>query len=176
MSPFLFLVFCLSAGNAAKLSAQAGSRRALPAQETTRAAKPKAGPRVWGDLLQKYAAKPAGVTLVGCRAGQPGGQTVAIATYQVSGANAAGAEQFFRAHYGMGSLVFVCCGWEPAAGKSGQLASATLRKINPNYALLITMYSDAQTMEKTLLHGGSGAYRDKRKVPLFIIEAKVVDV
>lgn len=138
--------------------------------------KPKGRPSLCGDLLQQYASKPAGLVLLGCADGQPGGQTVAVATYKVSGANAAQAETFFQARYGMGKLTFACCGWEPAQGKRGQVENAALRKLNPNYSLLITMYSDAQAMEQSLVQDNASAWKDKRKVKQFLVEVTIVEV
>ena len=86
------------------------------------------------------------------------------------------AERIFHAQYGMGNLAFLCCGWEPAQGKVGQLASAKLRKINPDYTLLITMYSDARVIEQAMLRGDTAAFRNRRKVRRFIVEVKVVEV
>ncbi|RZK62224.1 MAG: hypothetical protein EOO59_03080 [Hymenobacter sp.] len=40
---------------------------------------PKGRPSLCGDLSPQYASKPAGLTFIGGAAGQPGGQTVAVA-------------------------------------------------------------------------------------------------
>ena len=134
------------------------------------------GSAVCGDLLQRYATRPVGVRFIGCTPGQPGGQTVATATYRVSGANSVSAEQFFHTHYGMAHLTFVCCGWEPAQGRTGQVTSARLRKLHPNYALVITMYSDAQAMAQNLGRGDTGSWRNRRQVKQFIVEVRIMDV
>ena len=169
----LLLTICLVA-----LAMQtAAAQTPRPARATTWAtAKPKSCPRVGGDLLLNYATKPAGLTLLGYKAGQPGGQTIAVATYQVAGADAGKVEAFFRAHYGMGELTFLCCGWEPAEGKQGEVESAALRKLNPDYSLLLTMYSDAQSMGEALASGDSGAWKDKRRVKRFLVEVKVMEI
>jgi len=131
---------------------------------------------VCGDLLQQYATKPAGVVFSGCKEAKPGGQTVAVATYTVSGANSLNAERIFHEQYGMGNLTFLCCGWEPAQGKIGQVASAKLRKLSPDYTLLLMMYSDAQVIEQAMLRGDTAAFKNRRKVKRFIVEVKVVEI
>ena len=76
----------------------------------------------------------------------------------------------------MGKLTFLCCGWEPAEGKIGQIASAKLRKLNPDYTLVIMMYSDARVIERAILRGDTAAFRNRQKVRRFIVEVKVVEV
>lgn len=148
MRLFLLLSACLLTLAPSKPAARVSHRLAGPVQEARQArAKPSSRPKVYGDLLDHYATKPAGVVFVGCKEAKPGGQTVAVATYTVSGANSLNAERIFHEQYGMGKLTFLCCGWEPAQGKTGQIASAELRKLNPDYTLLLMMYSDAQVIE-----------------------------
>lgn len=159
------------------VSCQSVSQLHRPMQLAVRAStKAKNRPSLCGDLLQQYASKPAGLMLTSCEDGRPGSQMVAVATYQVSGANAAQVETFFRARYGMGKLTFVCCGWEPANGKHGQVDNAALRRLNPAYSLLITMHSDANIMEQALAQGDASAWKDKRKVKRFLVEVSLVEV
>ena len=177
MRLFLLLGACLLTLATSKPAACISHRLAGPAPEARQArARPSINPKVCGDLLQQYATKPAGVVFIGCQEAKPGGQTVAVATYAVSGANSLNAERIFHEQYGMGNLTFLCCGWEPAEGKTGQVASAKLRKLNPNYTLLITMYSDAQAIEQAMLRGDTAAFRNRRKVKQFIVEVKIVEV
>ena len=134
------------------------------------AARPASSPDVCGNLLQQYATEPPGVVFTGCAKGQ--GQTVAVASYRVAGAESARVEKFFREKYGMGKLVFVCCGWEPENGRTGQSASAALKRLNPDYSLTITMFAT----DATLMASGTRALTDKRRVKHFTVEVRVEEV
>lgn len=174
MKPFVFLIIWITVGRMAECHPREPEGVATSFQGVKHAAtKPEGSPDLLcGDLLQKYAAKPAGLILLGCTKGQAGSQTVVVATYRVSGAKAAAAEKFFHERYGMGNLKFVCCGWEMAAGKKGQVASPVLKKLNPNYVLLIAMYADDQAV----MSGDLSALKDKSKVKYFTVEVEIVNV
>jgi len=177
MRYFLLVASCLCTLGSSTSPAQGGRQRLTPGPPAARAVRtPRGRPHVADDLLLHYATKPAGVTLLRAQPGAPGSQTLAVATYQVHGAAAWRAEQFFRTHYGMGPLQFVCCGWEPAAGKLGQVASAPLRNLNPNYRLVVTMFSKPHALEQAMLTGTPRAWRDRRQVTQFIIEVTLLDV
>lgn len=71
-----------------------------------------------GDLLTLYARKPINLKYLSCKQGE--GQLIWEAEYRVSSQYIEEVENFFVTEYGMGELVFTCCGWEPEGGKTGQ--------------------------------------------------------
>ncbi len=124
-----------------------------------------------GDLLQNYAQKPYGVNFVDCKEGS--GQVIAEAIYKVAAEDVDAVEQFFVNSYGMGELEFVCCGWEPKDGKTGQPMSKALRQLDANYSLLISMHGNAEVENE------DGTYRietNRSKIQYFYVTVQIVEV
>jgi len=71
------------------------------------------------------------------------GQYIKQAIYRVASEHSHQVEWFLVNTFGMGKLKFVCCGWEPENGKSGNIACRALEKM-PSYHLAVEMYASAE--------------------------------
>lgn len=124
-----------------------------------------------GDLLVQYAKKPAALEFIDCKKGTV--QNIWTARYRVAGKDAASIEQLLKKKYGMGKLVFNCCGWECKKGKYGMINSKKLKAINSNYLMSITMTGNG---EQTNENGEYYLETDRNKIPFFEITVEVLDI
>lgn len=124
-----------------------------------------------GDLLTRYAEKPDELEFLKCERGE--GQTVLEADYRVTGKKSKDVEAFLAEKYGMGNLKFTCCGWEPEDGKNGQIDHVELRRINPNYSIIISMFASAEKEDK---NGKSYIEFDRNKIDYFTVRVKIIEV
>lgn len=124
-----------------------------------------------GDLLALYAEMPEkleALAFVKCE--KTNGQTVARATYRVSGKASQAVEGFFVRHYGMGKLHWVCCGWENSGGNGGSFNHKALAKISPNLSGIISMHASGEVPPDNELEF------DRNKIPYFTVEVELIDV
>lgn len=124
-----------------------------------------------GDLLAEYAEKPAVLEFIDCK--RETEQEIWTARYRVAGKNAESIERLLRKKYNMGKLTFACCGWECKGGKHGVIKSEKLKKINPNYSMIISMYGSGE-----LENEKKEAYleRDRDKIPFFEVTVEVLNI
>ncbi len=115
-----------------------------------------------GDLLSQWAEKPNELEFLDCEPGE--GQLIFKANYRVSGKQAHLVETFLRKKYGIGKLVFLCCGWDSKNGKIGIFKKPDLTN-GIHYD--ISMYS-----EETLIKDRN----QWNKIPYFYVTAKVLDI
>ncbi len=90
-----------------------------------------------GDLLKRYASSHPKLKFVSCQPGSPNGQAAVVATYEVRGDDSYEVEEFLVEHYGMGNLVWACCGWE--SQRFGSFTHKDITDANPHYNVLISM-------------------------------------
>lgn len=124
-----------------------------------------------GDLLSRYAKKPAKLSFVNCVDGE--GQVILSAKYTVSGKNSKEVEDFLVKAYGIGKLKFVCCGWESKNGKNGQIDNLKGLEDDPNYCLSISMFASAEQVsndKETYLE------LDRTKIEAFTVLVQILDV
>ena len=91
-----------------------------------------------GDLLKQFGTTPDQLEFVECSPAHAP-QVASIARYRVPGAQAGIVEDFLNKEYGMNSLQFVCCGWEPKEGVPGSLTV-------PGHYFSISMHSEETLM------------------------------
>jgi len=99
-----------------------------------------------GDLLEIYAQKPDGLEFVSCEKVEDE-QTIARATYRVSGKNSKRVEGFLVGKYGMGKLKWACCGWDNG-GKYGSFEHLDLTKVHPFLSVIINMYASGEVTDE----------------------------
>jgi len=75
-----------------------------------------------GDFLQELKLKPAQLEHIECQPGHVAQVRALIASYRVTGAQAATVERYLNHRTGMARLRFLCCGWEPAAHRLGRVS------------------------------------------------------
>jgi len=119
------------------------------------------------DLLQEYAEKPMKLEFVDCRTSTNNIQTIAHATYRVSGKDAQGIEDFLIEKYQMGELQWVCCGWENDT-KCGQFEHPELLEIDPYCSGMIQMFTKGITDHQE--------YFQKSEVEYFTVIVELVIV
>ena len=123
-----------------------------------------------GDLLEKYAIKPANLEFVTCEKGE--GQTVVLAEYRVSGTESKEVEDFLVQEYGLGQLEWVCCGWE-SQGKYGSFSHEAIISSNENYGVIISMFASAELEDE---QGKTYLEFDRQKIPYFTVWVSIVEV
>jgi len=116
-----------------------------------------------GDLLARYDEKIPNVEFIECHKGKD--QTIVETKYKVAGTKAKEVEKILIEKYGLGALKFVCCGWEPSNGQSGEILNTELKEINPYYYLEISMYANAEKQDK---NGEVYIEKDRSKVDFYI--------
>lgn len=121
-----------------------------------------------GDLLSRYAEKPAKLNFLDCVSGE--GQVILEAKYEVSGKDSKEVEDFLVKAYGLGKLKFVCCGWESENGRNGQIDAVKGLEDYPNYSLSIIMFASAEIEEEGRLE------LDRNKIKGFTVLVQIVDV
>jgi hypothetical protein len=92
------------------------------------------------DFLANVGVRLKGLTYLSCEPAQNAQIPVLRAQYEVSGAQAGVIEAQLKQRFGMSSLKFLCCGWEPENGVVGQ------RRDERGFAYLVSM-----TSEETIL-------------------------
>lgn len=120
------------------------------------------------DLLEEYASRPEHLKFEECTVVNLN-QTKLKARYSVPGKDAFVVEQFLMDKYGMEQLKFVCCGWE---AQSVYFHSEELKKINGDYVLEISMFGNAEKVDKT---GEVILEMDREKVN-FWVEVTLLEV
>ena len=91
------------------------------------------------DYLATFNKKPKNLEFMGC-VEFPRGQARFEAKYKVSGTRAAEVENYFVKIFNMKKLRFMCCGWEPEGGRTGQY-NRVVNKVD--YIYLVTMYTSS---------------------------------
>lgn len=124
-----------------------------------------------GDLLSRYAEKPAKLSFVNCVTGE--GQVILEAKYSVSGKDSKEVEDFLVKTYGLGKLQFTCCGWESKNGKNGQIDDLEGLEKYPSYSLTISMFASA---EQGLKKNEMQLELDRTKIECFTVLVQIVDV
>lgn len=124
-----------------------------------------------GDLLSRYAKKPAKLNFVNCASGA--GQVLLEAKYRVSGTDSKEVEDFLVNTYGLGKLQFVCCGWESRNGKNGQIDKVKGLEDYPNYSITISMFANA---EKESTEENGKLELDRNEIAYFTVLVQIVDV
>ncbi len=122
-----------------------------------------------GDLLDVYAEKPEKLEFVECKT-YKSSQSRVVATYRVSGKDAAEVEAFFVEKYGMGELKWACCGWE-TSGKNGSFKHPELTAISPYLSAIITMFASAEVD-----YNEEGLELDRTKIEYFTVEVNIAYV
>lgn len=74
-------------------------------------------------------------------------QKMCETTYVISGRHARAAEAMLMHRYGMGKLVFECCGWFPEKGKTGYFRRSH-RMADGSEAIYVISLSSEETAEK----------------------------
>jgi hypothetical protein len=92
------------------------------------------------DFLANAGVRPKGLTYLSCEPARNAQIPVLRAQYEVSGIHAGVIEAQLNERFGMSSLKFLCCGWEPKDGGVGQ------RRDERGFAYLVSM-----TSEETIL-------------------------
>lgn len=124
-----------------------------------------------GDLLSRYAEKPAKLSFVNCVTGE--GQVILEAQYSVSGKDSKEVEDFLVKAYGLGKLQFTCCGWESKNGKNGQIDALKGLENYPNYSLIISMFASAEQESK---ENETELELDRTKIEHFTVLVQIVEV
>ena len=88
------------------------------------------------DFLANAGVRLEGLTYLSCEPAQNAQIPTLRARYEVSGAQAALVESRLQERYGMARLKFLCCGWEPENGRTGQ------RPAERGYAYIVNMGSE----------------------------------
>lgn len=123
------------------------------------------------NLLAAYSKQPKYLELVECKIGE--GQTIKYSTYKVTGAHSLDVEKYLVENYGMGKLMFTCCGWEPQDGKEGEIINNELKKLNKDYHLLVMMTGDAEKKnDKDSLY----IEKDRNKIDYFNVTVRLVEI
>ena len=99
-------------------------------------------PLTCGDLLQRYGREIPHLHYIDCSEEMANPQLALKARYRVSGGQSYAIEKILIEQYGMGPLVFQCCGWETAHGETGHFSVPELAELSPPYGVMMTMYSD----------------------------------
>lgn len=123
-----------------------------------------------GDLLAMYAQKPDKLEFIECKVGSHA-QTLVEATYEVSGENSKTVEDFFVQKYGMGKLVWVCCGYE-SRGQYGEFSHERLEAVSPYVSGIITMAGSGEIENSPQ---GVGLEFDRNKIR-FIVTVTILEV
>lgn len=74
-------------------------------------------------------------------------QNLCTSVYKISGQYAHATERLLIKKYGMGKLVFACCGWEPKNGQNGYFKPAHLLA-NHAYAYYSITIGSEETLER----------------------------
>jgi len=122
------------------------------------------------DLLETYAQKPDNLVFIGCKV-EPKAQVLAEAIYEVSGENSVAVENFLVQTYGMGKLVWLCCGYE-SRGQYGAFDHEALTAISPYVSGIITMSGSGEVAGDAQ---GIGLEFDRNKI-LFTVFVSIVEV
>ncbi len=117
-----------------------------------------------GDLLKIYAEKSNHLDFIGCET-ISNSQTIARATYKVSGKKSKKIEHYLVTKYEMGQLKWVCYGWENE-GKSGQFEHEKLKEIDPYCSVIINMSAVGTTDDNQIL--------DRDDVAFFTVTVEIV--
>lgn len=123
------------------------------------------------NLLATYSEQPKNLEFVECKKGE--GQTLKYSTYKVKGTYSLELEKYFVENYGMGKLIFTCCGWEPKDGQEGEIINDELTKTNKDYHLLVTMSGSAEKKS-----GQDSLYieKDRNKIDYFEVTVRLVEI
>lgn len=114
--------------------------------------------KICDGLLSHFGVKLPELEFESCTKGS--GQVIRSARYKVRGTQAATVEESLHKQYGMGRLTFVCCGWEPAEGRTGMLRA-------PSRDVSVTMNS-----EETLLSDRT----EWSNIPFFYVTFEELDI
>lgn len=123
------------------------------------------------DLLKSYGATHGYLEFIDCHTGD--GQIIKYSNYKVTGTNSLEVENFLVENYGMGKLMFTCCGWEPEEGKEGEIIITELKKLNKDYHLLVSMYGNA---EKTNEKDSAYIEKDRNKIDYFYVIVRLLEI
>ena len=99
------------------------------------------------DLLKLHGLKIPHARLFKSEAAPPPGQKLCESTYAIPGRHARATEARLVKQYGMGKLVFECCGWFPARGKVGVFRRSH-RMADGAYASYQISMSSEETLER----------------------------
>ncbi|WP_299117416.1 DUF4952 domain-containing protein [uncultured Winogradskyella sp.] len=123
------------------------------------------------DILSTYAKKPIGLEFIKCERPK-NSQTIARATYRVSGKESEEVERFLIENYRMGKLKWVCCGWE-TTGKQGGFEHSEFKKIDPYCSATIDMYASGEVESEPT---GIKLEFDRSKIDYFTVVVELVIV
>ena len=122
-------------------------------------------------MLAEYSVQPEYLEFVECNKGE--GQTIKYSIYRVTGIHSSELEKHLVENYGMGELIFTCCGWEPKDGKEGKIINGELKRLNKDYHLLVTMFGSA---EKKNSKDSLYIEKDRNRIDFFNVTVRLVEI
>lgn len=99
------------------------------------------------DLLKLYRINIPHVKLIKGETPTGNSQNMCTSLYKISGKYAQTTQTFLSKRYGMGKLIFTCCGWAPENGRVGYFRRSHPMASGAWASYSITMHSD-ETLEK----------------------------
>ena len=126
-----------------------------------------------GDILSIYAKKPKDLEFIKCERPK-NSQTIVKVTYRVKGKQSKGVEDFLIDNYGMGKLVWTCCGWDNG-GKYGGFEHSEFKKIDRYCSATVSMFASGE-VENENKPSEFKLETDRDKVDYFTVIVELVIV